>query len=260
MEQSELLVADSFRVREHAGQAEVRAYGLHCKRFTQNVLNSVQDLHLPDNRLAQQRLSTFISQLPKRIASYGAGFPRIEFRMAGSELLFNLRHRPLPQLTNELQMRTCVPSKQVRPATKGPNIEYYRSLNAQLGVEALFCSPTGSVVEGATTTLLWWNGETLHHVSSHAEDGTKLARVQSITESLVLDIADQLHFKTSAQDIPASELASSEVWAVNALHGIRRVSRIDGIELSTPNITRLRQFHSALDTYWKPISASSENR
>lgn len=253
MDRGELLVADSFRVRENNGQAEVRAFHLHRERFTRNVLRTLRHLSLADEQLDQGQLHDFFTEVPSRIQTYGSGFPRIELRLMGSQLFLNLNLRPLPQLTKRLMLRTCLPSKQIRPEIKGPNIEYYRDLNAQLSAEALLCTLEGSVVEGATTTLLWWDKETLNKISSHTDGGATLSRVDSITESLVFRAATELQYSTSAQDISAVELASYEVWAVNALHGIRPVSHLNGVALAAPDALRLRQFQRTLDTYWQPI-------
>lgn len=253
MDRGELLVADSFRVRENKGQAEVRAFHLHRERFTRNVLHTLRHLSLTDEQLDQGQLHDFFTEVPSRIQAYGSGFPRIELRLIDSQLFLNLNLRPLPQLTERLTLRTCLASKQIRPEIKGPNIDYYSELNEQLSAEALLCTPEGSVIEGATTTLLWWDKETLNQISSHTGGGATLPRVDSITESLVFRVADERQYRTSAQDISAAELASYEVWAVNALHGIRPVSHLNGIALAAPDALRLQQFQRTLDTFSEPI-------
>lgn len=50
-----------------------------------------------------------------------------------------------------------------------------------------------------------------------------------------------------------AELARHEVWAVNALHGIRPVTAIDGVVLPEPDPDRLRAFRAALDRAWRPV-------
>lgn len=255
MDHGELLVADSFRVRENDGQAEVRAFHLHRERFTRNVLRTLHYLSLAEERLDQGQLHDFFTEVPDRIQAFGSGFPRIELRLIGSQLFLNLNLRPFPQLTDQLKLRTCLPSKQIRPDIKGPNINYYRELNAQLSAEALLCTPEGSVLEGATTSLLWWKEETLNQVTSHTDGGATLSRVNSITESLVFRAATELQYRTSAQDISSVELASYEVWAVNALHGIRPVSHLNGVALAVPDNLRLQRFQRTLDKYWQPVCA-----
>ena len=51
----------------------------------------------------------------------------------------------------------------------------------------------------------------------------------------------------------AAELTSHEVWAVNALHGIRTVTSINGVALPSPVPQRLAWFREALDRTWEAI-------
>ena len=50
---------------------------------------------------------------------------------------------------------------------------------------------------------------------------------------------------------PVVDLLGSEVWTVNALHGIRLVTSIDHHEQSAPNALRLALFRKALDSSWQ---------
>ena len=77
----------------------------------------------------------------------------------------------------------------------------------------------GRLLEGAFTSLLWWEGETLCAVPDDAPI------LPGITRAL-------LHRARGRRDTPVAqrrpapeELAGRETWLVSALHGIRAVTR-----------------------------------
>ncbi|MFC7765485.1 hypothetical protein [Leucobacter soli] len=85
-----------------------------------------------------------------------------------------------------------------------------------------------------------------------------------MTEALLLEAADRRLVGTKpnrrriGQPQPARlapvELAQHEVWAVNALHGIRVVTSIDGTPLPPPDERRLQWFREALDRTWEAVA------
>jgi hypothetical protein len=91
--------------------------------------------------------------------------------------------------------------------------------------------------------------------------------VPSVTECLVVDAANRLpgtQYRigqpqqqprgiTVEQLLPRAGRAPREVWALNALHGIRVVTSIDGVALPEPDTQRLACFREALDQTWQPI-------
>lgn len=233
-----LLVADSFRVRAGAGLAEARGLDLHLDRF----VRSVRAAGGPDP-------AAFLRRAVVDIAAYGAGFPRLELLRddrAGFELGLTLR--PLPALADTVELRTAAGIAVPHPEVKGPNISRYAALNRELGAEALLVDDAGRIVEGATTSLVWWDGHLL------CSAGTR-RRVDSVTERLVLGIgAGRGTVERRTLPTPA-ELARHEVWAVNALHGIRVVTGIDGTPPPEPDERRLGSFREALDRAWEPVAA-----
>lgn len=244
-----LLVADSFRVRvrDHGGVAEARMPVLHFERFRTGVAEALDDQ--PDEDWWELVFEPFMETVPAQIAEGGAGFPRIELRDAGdSEPVLDLRIRPLPRLTTRIELRTAPGVRLITPRLKGPNIPRLAELNRGLGAEALLIDDAGSAVEGATTSLLWWDGGTLCAVASEE-------RVLSVTELLVLSIAAHRGIPVEMRSCTPKEITAHEVWALNALHGIRKVTGIDGVSTGTPRRGRLADFRDALEDTWQAIDS-----
>ena len=73
----------------------------------------------------------------------------------------------------------------------------------------------GRLLEGAYTSLLWWEGETLCAVPDDAPI------LPGITRALLIELAGTVELRRPAP----SDLAGRETWLVSALHGIRAVTR-----------------------------------
>jgi len=279
-----LLAADSFRVRANprTGEAEVRGLDLHLRRFMRAVL----DAHgLAGEGSAARRIihrvDAFLADALPRIAAYGEGFPRLELRESaepGDDPGPGLALRPLPELRDTIELRSAPGVRLEHPQRKGPNIARLAELNRELGAEALLLDGDGGVLEGATTSLLWWPGDPEDRKASGAVVRSS-ARVPSVTERLVIDAANRLpgtQYRigqpqqqpqqqpqpqpqqqprgiTVEQLLPRAGRAPREVWALNALHGIRVVTSIDGVALPEPDAQRLACFREALDQTWQPI-------
>lgn len=253
----DLLVADSFRVRAHprTGAAQVRGLDLHIERFTQSVLQVVDARLSPPasagkHRDARTRLSAFFAEALPRIAAYGAGFPRFEAREAteqGSPPALELSLRLLPKLHDSIELRTAQRVRLEHPARKGPNLELLLQLNRELGAEALLLDQDGCVLEGATTALVWWSGDSLFTVAS-------ANRVPSICEQLVRAAAKREGIPVGRGTLTPQALAEHEIWAVNALHGIRQVTRLDDLHLPAPSAARLTAFRRSLESFWQPVT------
>lgn len=240
-----LLVADSFRVRVRAGVAEVRGFDLHLARFAAGV--AALPAELRDASTAD--FEGFLATVPARLAAGGAGFPRLEAGIdpASGGLAFGVRLRDLPPLGTRIELRTADGVVLATPQTKGPNIARLSALNAELGAEALLLGATGAVLEGATTSLLWWEADTLTVVAS-------TERIDSVTERLLLRIAAPLGVTSVRRPATPKELKGREIWAVNALHGIRPVATLDGTAAPRPDPARLHTFQRALDSTWQAVA------
>ena len=270
---SSLFLADSFRVRVEgegsAARAQVRGFDRHLERFRAGVA----ELTGPSDQAVTWReheLEPFLAAIPARIAGGGEGFPRIELwadvdAAAASEplraplasLRLALALRPLPAVTDELRMVSIARQgidaspialpQPVLPQLKGPNITLFSELNHRIGAEALLTDATGHAAEGATTSLVWW------HTDGSAGCAASLERVSSVTERLVKGIAKSFGGTIRPELRTPAELTQLEVWAVNALHGIRRVTHIDGHATVAPDQDRLSRYREALDHAWGPL-------
>lgn len=249
-DEATLLAADSFRVRVRDGAAEVRGFRLHLARF--RLAAAGED---------QGSLDAFLADARASIAAAGAGFPRLElWRDADGATRFACALRPLPALGESIELRSAVGDAPPHARSKGPNIGRYAALNRERGAEALLVGGDGLVREGATTSLIVWpqDEDGGGRVSAHAD------RVASVTERLIRGAAagrptgDAPGRLCAGALSPASltvaELQRSEVWAVNALHGIRAVARIDGAPQRQPERERLRWFRDALERTWEPVA------
>lgn len=236
-----LRVADSFRVRVRNGRAEARGFAHHLERFASSVRAA---------RPTVEGLDAFLARACREIAAYGEGNPRLELRHDGSLALLL---RPLPELRETIELRSSRAQGFAHPERKGPNIARFAELNRGLGAEALLLDASGRAIEGTTTAILWWRDETLCFAASGA-------RVASVTERIVLAAAEAEGTPTAAGEATPGELASHEVWAVNALHGIRPALHVDGAELPEVASARLRRFRAALDRSWESVLADGARR
>lgn len=254
----EVLVADSFRARSRDGATEARGFSRHLSRFRASVAD-VFGTAL-DDAWWERVFDPFEREAVARIARGGAGFPRLEARAtrggaapAGAPELA-VRIRPLPSLGSTIALRTAALDLTLA-RVKGPNIARLAEVNRGLGAEALLVDASGRMREGATTSLVWWTGETLCVVRSSN-------RVTSVTERLLWEAAERMGVETRACDATVRELVDCEMWAVNALHGIRVVVAIDTTVLSDAHTARLDRFRDALDRTWETVGdagTASEN-
>ena len=253
-----LLAADSFRVRgavrggeagAHVGAA-VRGFARHLERFAQTAHAAWLDASAEANPAeVSGRVSAFLDSARSRLARSGDGFPRFELWEPGPsdsirEPRLALAIRKLPQLQLTIALRSCPSGPLPRARRKGPNIASYAALRHELGAEPLLLDRDGRVLEGATTSLIWWNRETHRGAVSALPD-----RVPSVTEALIRDAAE-----LEPRVATLNELLHHEVWAVNALHGIRPVSHLDGARCAPHDQERLAHFREMLDRRWEPIT------
>ena len=309
----ELLVADSFRVRLNpkTGAPEVRGLSQHLDRFRTAGREAWCGPHRPsaeERRLAaaarrallserrvpsksvlvfrppiwsphEQQLITeiehFLHDARAQIADYGEGWPRLELLRDGHspEPKLELKLRPLPELSDTIELRTAGQIKTEHPARKGPNVARYAELNHELGAEALLLDKRGNVLEGTTTSLVWWPSEP-DGPEPYGGIVASDRRVRSVTEALLVEagggrlVGTKPNRKRIGQPQPRSaspgqlaghgQVVRLEVWAVNALHGIRVVTAIDGVSMPKPNEPRLQWFRDALDRTWQPVRAEMD--
>jgi branched-subunit amino acid aminotransferase/4-amino-4-deoxychorismate lyase len=200
-----LLVADSWLVDE----GYERAAGMHWTRFARSCLE------LGADRAELQRFRTAAgAALPRD----GRWFPRVELTADG----LALRLRRAPQPGREARVIVAPPGDPRRhPRRKGPDLELLAGLRAEASEhgadELLLCDAGGALLEGALSSLLWWEGDALCTTpDEHVLPG--------VTRALLLDVARHRGVEVRVRAPRAGELAGLETWLTSALHGIRVVS------------------------------------
>ena len=213
-----LAVADSWLVSEGASLA----LDLHRQRFERAARQ-----HLPAAEIAAFWDATLAS-----IPRSGDWFPRVEVQLRASTPLLVARVRPAPQLHRSITLATHRgPDPRRAPTVKGPDLAAMTRLRTAaqaLGADdSVICSPDGFIVEAATSAILWWRGDSI------CVPSPELARVDSVSARVVVGLATALGVEVRHESIAPAELDGLEVWALNALHGPRIVTRwLDGPALA----------------------------
>ena len=159
------------------------------------------------------------------VPAVGRWFPRAELTLTGDggapRLEFRLR--PAPPLGRSVRLWISdEPDARKHPAVKGPDLDWLAARHAAAiaagAGEAVLLDPDGRVLEGATTSILWWRGDTL---CAPPEEGGVLP---GTTRSFLLRVAAGAGVPVALEHALPADLSGLEVWAVNALHGIRPVT------------------------------------
>jgi branched-subunit amino acid aminotransferase/4-amino-4-deoxychorismate lyase len=242
--ESTLEVADSWLV----SQGSVLALELHRSRFLASVAARGFD-PAPVEEVWDAAVAA--------ISRSGDWFPRVELRSheGAPQYLFRLRNAPS---RNRSIVLASFQGEDPRtaPTIKGPDLSAMLRLRTeaqQRGADdAVLLSPHGFVIEGAHAGLLWWRGEIL------CAPALDLERVDSVTAKSILTLATALGTEVYYESVTAAELDGVELWAVNALHGIRIVtSWIDGPSMAEQP-GRLSRWRTLLDRLRQPLPAMTE--
>lgn len=233
-------VADSWLVEEGAA----RGLGLHRERFLTSI---------PRSRARELDLDAFWSTAIGGIPAHGAWFPRVELReqLGMPQLLFRLREAPTLQRSLVLTTHTGRDPR-TAPTVKGPDLAAMVRLRTEAqrrgADEAVLVTPEGHIVEGSTTSIVWWEGDILCVV-----DRT-LPRIPSTTERTVVALATALGIPVEERRVRPEELDGREVWALNALHGIRIVTAWQGGPPATAEEPgRLSRWRLRMDALRRPL-------
>ncbi|MDX3457794.1 aminotransferase class IV [Streptomyces sp. ME02-8801-2C] len=208
-----LAVADSWLLRD----GRVRTLGRHRERF----LRACGDSGGPSLR----QLIDFWRDMTDALPRTGEWFPRVELGAESRELRLLLRHAPTlgtgvrAWAAGQIDPRTV-------PRRKGPDLDIlarvrHRATTAGAD-EALLIAPSGVVLEGATTSILWWEDDTLCLPSP------QLPVLAGVTSALIQERAQRTGVRVAHRERTLADLAGREVWLVNALHGIRPVTEWTG--------------------------------
>jgi branched-subunit amino acid aminotransferase/4-amino-4-deoxychorismate lyase len=204
---TDLLAADSWLVDD--GRA--RAVERHWARFEATC----REHGVEPGALAELR-----AEVARGVPPRGRWFPRVELRADG-ELAVQVRPAPAREPTVVAWVADVADPRR-EPRRKGPDLERLAALRERAAAhgagEALLSDAEGRLIEGAFTSLLWWEGETLCAVPDDAPI------LPGITRALLLELAGDRGTPVTLRRPAPRELADRETWLVSALHGIRVVT------------------------------------
>jgi branched-subunit amino acid aminotransferase/4-amino-4-deoxychorismate lyase len=246
-----LAVADSWLVAD----GRVRALDLHRERFAASAAAHT-DLN-PET--VAEFWDAFITVLPRT----GLWFPRAEVIASGpgDGEVFRLqgRIRPAPVLGTTVVLGTHADKDpRMTPGTKGPDLERLLEVRDEamrqgteaggFGVgEVVITSSTGLVIDGTTSAILWWRGDRLFAPSAG------LTRVDSVTAKTLRLVAAATGVAVGEETARLADLTGCEIWAVNALHGIRLVTRWQDGPAVKADLTRSTLWRRRLEALARPL-------
>ncbi|NQX13662.1 aminotransferase class IV [Microbacteriaceae bacterium VKM Ac-2855] len=231
-----LLVADSWLLED--GRA--LALDAHRDRFLQSVRRRT-DI---DETEAFAFWTAAIAALPRD----GRHFPRLEATDSGLQL----RLRPAPPLARSVRLWTSPVDPRRVPETKGPDIPALAILRERAVAagadEPVLLDAERHVVDGATSAIVWWLGDTLVTPPLTGHE-----RVASVTARTLSVLAGAMGVSVTEYPATPEELDGTEVWSVNALHGIRLATIWLGGPALAAQPGRLDTWRRRLDVLRRPI-------
>lgn len=208
-----LLVADSWLLRD----GRVRGFDRHRERF----LRSCGECGAP----ALAQAVDFWQDMTRALPRTGEWFPRVE--LAAGSLELRLLLRPAPALTAEVRVWAAgQPDPRTVPRRKGPDLDALARVRGRAAGadadDAVLIAPSGLVLEAASSSVLWWEDDTL------CLPPPRLPLLPGVTQALVQERAARTGVRVAHRERFLPELEGREVWLVNALHGIRPVAAWTG--------------------------------
>jgi branched-subunit amino acid aminotransferase/4-amino-4-deoxychorismate lyase len=219
----EVRVIDSWLVND--GRA--RAIDAHLRRFSAAcaAVSSADDtaVRSPAGGVPRADAERFMRMALRQIPATGRWFPRAELALVDGAYRLRLWLRPAPPPAQSIRLWVPPePDQRTCPRIKGPDLAYLSALRdtaVTAGAdEAVLLSPDGTVREGTTTSILWWRDEVL--CAPPSDDPL----LPSVTRAVLLEAAAARNIPVAFEHATPAELAGLQVWAVNALHGIRPVT------------------------------------
>jgi branched-subunit amino acid aminotransferase/4-amino-4-deoxychorismate lyase len=225
-----LYVADSYLLNN----GSIVAYQQHLDRFSASC--EFQGLFRP--------LNDFLAAVTAALPREGKLFPRVDLTERGE---LELWLRPAPQLHDTIILATAPTDPRVEPSIKGPDIAALTQLRTQARAsgahDAVIIDSRGLIVDGATTCLMWFTDGALHMPPREA------VRVASTTVAVLAEIARSEGIDVVETWATPSQLSGTQLYALNALHGIRAVtSWVDGPVLDVNEHT-LASWRSKYEQY-----------
>ncbi|MFF7642309.1 aminotransferase class IV [Streptomyces canus] len=236
-----LLVADSWLVRD----GRVRGFARHRERF----LRTCGEVDGPPLR----RLLEFWRDMTDALPRTGEWFPRVELAPGAQELRLLLRHAP-PLGAGVRVWATGQSDPRCVPRRKGPDLGALARVRERAcgegAEEAVLVAPSGTVLEAATASVLWWEDDTL------CLPPPRLPVLPGVTVALILERAVREGVPVAHRERTVAELDGREVWLVNALHGIRPVTGWTGGPLQAGPGKRAPEFRAWLDDLMEPLPSN----
>lgn len=239
-----LLAADSWLV----GGGAARGLERHYRRFAASCAQVAG--------LSTAELDAFWAAVCATLPRTGRWFPRMELSNHPHQPRLSLRVRPAPPTA--FAARVWIfdgPDPRRFPRCKGPDLPTLAGLRgraAEAGAdEALLTTADGLLLEAAHAGVLWWEGNTL----CLPEAG--LPVLPSVTVALIRERAGALGVPVRDVRRRPGDLDGSEVWLVNALHGIRVVTAMVGGPARPGPGHRAPEWGRWLDSIAVPIPATT---
>ncbi len=235
-----LLVADSWLAKE----GHVRALHLHRRRF----LSSCTELA----GIHEKTVAPFWEKALEKIPKTGLWFPRIELAGTVRQPAFQLRIRKAPPLHSTVRLIDChIADFRKKPRHKGPDLDRMGAIRRILldkgAEEGILTTPEGYILEGLTTNILWWENNTLCSAPS------AYRILPGITGKLVQLVALRNNIPVVRRKRKLQDLNNREVWAVNALHGIRRAVNWACSPFRTTSHVDIGHWRNALENFNEKI-------
>lgn len=231
-------VIDSWLVDE----GRVRGLDRHAERFGAAC-----------SRFSGPRTDGFLRAVAESLPARGRWFPRVELVETGTRTRLRLWLRPAPPRDKTVRLWNSGTDRRSLPAVKGVDLDHLTALRAAAVAagadEALLLSAEGHVLEGTTTSIVWWRGDAV----CGPPPGPGL--LPGITRALLGELAGRPVVSESAT--PA-DLADVPVWTVNALHGIRPVTEGLGRFLDQDAVTAER-WQARLESLAVPVVPALSN-
>lgn len=233
-----LLAADSWLVQE----GTCRGLDLHRARFTGACA---------DAGSYQSEVDGFWPDMLDLLPRTGNWFPRVELVRVPDGHRLRLRIRGAPPRAREITVWAGRGDPRAVPRRKGPDLELLNTLSheaAEAGAgEALLTTPSGLVLEGSRSCLLWWEGTTL------CVPDARLRVLPSITGALIRHAAAEQGITVASRRRRLPDLAGREVWLANALHGIRAVTAWIGSPITPGEAVRAPSWQRWWDAAAVPL-------
>lgn len=197
-------VADSWLVVDGCAVS----LALHLERFTTSL--AAVDSALDARAFAADAIAMIPAQ--------GRWFPRLEAIDYGDGAMLRFHLREAPEALTDVTLATAPRDPRTQTNVKGPDLAALGALRRELDIGEAVILDDGFIAEGAWSSIVWWQNDTLHVVDS------SIPRLPGVTEHTIRDHAEFIGAPVVAARVRPEDLAGAEVWALSALHGIRVVT------------------------------------